>query len=1524
MKKITLLLFFMAFTFQMSAQLAEEGFEGTWTPYPALAGFGEGNYGPPGWYIRNVAPNGPSKFWTQQASTSDYPAYGGSGHAAFLDRDNAPGTGTNLTEDWLITKQFTLPENAELHFFSRLTLNNNQGSVYDVRMGTDPTDPSTFISLIDSDGWTELEINPVQLDYVEKVIDIAGTAGDQVYIAFIMKGDQMDRWLIDNVKVVSECLAPTESSLTASNFGATTADLSWDNPSGATSWEVEVVADDDVPVGQGVVYTGTLPITVENLTASTCYKFYVRAVCGDGGTSDWIGPENFCTSVCETSEQCTYEFIVLDSYGDGWNGNTMTVSQNGITMATITLEEGTGPETIAVPLCNGQPFELYWNSGGSFASEVGVSIVNPFAQVLYSKDPGEGSQDSLLYSGSVDCDTPACLPVSGLAATNITTTTVDLGWGGLSEGDWEYYVVPAGSPAPSDTDSGVYTATNPVVGVDETTAGEALEPDETYEFYVRVVCDSDTGDYSTWAGPFEFTMEPTCPKPIDVSITDIGLDTATINWTETGSATQWEVYVVEQGSPAPDDTTSGVMVNAAPPFVYDIDLESGTIYDVYVKAICTEDTDESKWSDVVTFNTLICEPEEQCNYTISMTDSFGDGWNGNTMSIIQNGIVVATVGSTFTTGNGPVTAQIPLCPDVEFEVYWNEGGLFASEVGFVLYDAYLEDVYTKPSGTGSPGTTLYTGISTCTPPACPKPQNIVISGVGLDEATFGWTEMGSATTWEYFLLPYGSTAPGPDDVGTTTTDNPLTVPSLDSGTTYQFYVRAICGGEDGNSTWSGPFTFTTLIQNDDCDSPTNVPVNEGVDCIEYAMGTITGATSSDMYQDCMWTTPEYDVWYSFEATSSAHVVSVNNAVGSYFYFAVYEGDDCGDMTQIYCGYDNPGSINNLTVGETYYIMVFTTYFPDPTEPTSFEVCISTPEPPIYVSETDYTVPELIQDVFIGSECAYVDNVEWKTGEDIGSNGIGYFQKNEADFPFDSGIVLVSGDAETNVPGPNDFNSFGGGWENQEIETQLEDILANYPDFTGGPGSTHGSTSIKFDFSPVENIPQGVPLFDFLFASNEYGTPSFECIYSDVFAFILTDLETNESTNLAVLPNGQLILVTNIHPDNGYCEAVNEEYFGQYIPADGVTGAINLNGMTVPMQAFTPYVLEANHEYSMQMIIANEGDDGVSSAIFLLAGSMNLGNVPLGDDLLVENSTALCSGETYTLSSNLDPDIYSFEWYLEGELIDGETGPDLVVSESGEYTLEATAPDTECVREGNVTVEFYPNINEVTSPPDDLAACDDDGYDVFDLGQNNNIILDGVENIEDYVISYHLSYEEAENNENPLPLTYENVVQYQQTVYVRISISDCVIIRDFDLIIQSLYPEFTITEDFGICEGSTGVIEVTPGNFDPEVATYTWTLDDEVLDQTTPSITITEGGVYEVIVNNLGCLTPASVTVTAVPVPVPDVISDVTECDSYQLPVLTVGNYYTGSQATGDALSAGDIITSTQMIYIYAQSAENAD
>ncbi|MBO6588343.1 MAG: hypothetical protein JJ951_04425, partial [Muricauda sp.] len=70
---------------------------------------------------------------------------------------------------------------------------------------------------------------------------------------------------------------------------------------------------------------------------------------------------------------------------------------------------------------------------------------------------------------------------------------------------------------------------------------------------------------------------------------------------------------------------------------------------------------------------------------------------------------------------------------------------------------------------------------------------------------------------------------------------------------------------------------------------------------------------------------------------------------------------------------------------------------------------------------------------------------------------------------------------------------------------------------------------------------------------------------------------------------------------------------------------------------------------------------------------------------------------------------------------------------------------------------------------------------------------------------------------------------------------------------------------------------------------------------------------------LPCTDEHSFTVTINDTPAVDDPADVTACDSYALPPLTNGDYFDAPNGGGNALSAGDLITSTQTIYVYAET-----
>lgn len=99
-------------------------------------------------------------------------------------------------------------------------------------------------------------------------------------------------------------------------------------------------------------------------------------------------------------------------------------------------------------------------------------------------------------------------------------------------------------------------------------------------------------------------------------------------------------------------------------------------------------------------------------------------------------------------------------------------------------------------------------VSLGAPPACPDPVSLNVSNLTLTSADLSWTENGTANTWDIEWDTTGFT-PGTGNMITGTITNPHNLTGLTANTSYDFYVRADCGGANGTSAWVGPFTFFT-------------------------------------------------------------------------------------------------------------------------------------------------------------------------------------------------------------------------------------------------------------------------------------------------------------------------------------------------------------------------------------------------------------------------------------------------------------------------------------------------------------------------------------------------------------------------------------------------------------------------------------------------------------------------------------------------------------------------------------------
>jgi hypothetical protein len=141
-------------------------------------------------------------------------------------------------------------------------------------------------------------------------------------------------------------------------------------------------------------------------------------------------------------------------------------------------------------------------------------------------------------------------------------------------------------------------------------------------------------------------------------------------------------------------------------------------------------------------------------------------------------------------------------------------------VGQVIY---LEFSHTG-TGTGFEGDMSidYVRIETCGT-FCIAPSSIATSAITQNSATISWTANNGETAWEYILQTAGTGIPtGAGTAASSTTVNPTT---LNLGTSYEVYVRAICGLDA--SIWGGPLTFSTLAPPQPADFTTSTVSTTG-------------------------------------------------------------------------------------------------------------------------------------------------------------------------------------------------------------------------------------------------------------------------------------------------------------------------------------------------------------------------------------------------------------------------------------------------------------------------------------------------------------------------------------------------------------------------------------------------------------------------------------------------------------------------------------------------------------------------
>jgi hypothetical protein len=601
---------------------------------------------------------------------------------------------------------------------------------------------------------------------------------------------------------------PSPSDLTATNIMTTSADLGWTENGSASSYNVEVVETGNTPTGAATDLGVANGFTKSGLLPSVTYDYYVQADCG-GDVSAWIGPFSFSTlCVPVTSYPWSEDFESvstpdlpscwshINNNGDTDNWKTYTTYGVGGSIAAglyTDYNSGNNDDYLVLPQftltgnerlkfsvrarSSSEPndYRVVLSTSGSTPTDFTEELL-PLTQVSSTTQTEIAPIDLSSYTGDVYIaihvpsggldgyyiyfdefvvePIPSCVEPSDLTATNILATSADLGW--TENGSASLYNVEVVETGNTPTG----TATD--LGVANGFTKSGLLPGVTYDYYVQADCG---GDVSIWVGPYTFT---TLCDPFTASYTqnfdaestpDINACWSTILDNPTSTFANIITSTTESVSASnsvrfynsSDSTSDFYLVS---PNFSDLDNTKRVVFQLYQNQGTSDD------GDVVEVGTMT-DPSDASTYTTFQTITYEERTEDSWTNIVVN-----------------------------FDTYAGTDNYVAIKINFGgTYNYYYIDNF------------VYEEI-----PSCLEPSDLTATNIMATSADLGWTENGTASTYNVEVVLAGDAATG--SATDTAVANGFTKSGLTDNTDYEFYVQAICGGD--TSVWSGPYAFTTL------------------------------------------------------------------------------------------------------------------------------------------------------------------------------------------------------------------------------------------------------------------------------------------------------------------------------------------------------------------------------------------------------------------------------------------------------------------------------------------------------------------------------------------------------------------------------------------------------------------------------------------------------------------------------------------------------------------------------------------